>query len=184
IQCTLLEALLATLSDAQVLPPVPIGETVLEYFVATTTGRCNPTGALLKELPTLFEAREISVIVSIGSGRPVPAAVTGQEDYLQAVLNLAKSCHEVSQNMESRFCRHPGLFVRLDVDEYDISNALQPGHVISHSRSYLDRADVQTLLNDLIHSLVQRPRRLKTRDISGLQVRSVNNLFNPHRNIQ
>ncbi|KAH8822261.1 hypothetical protein DL96DRAFT_346513 [Flagelloscypha sp. PMI_526] len=111
IKCTLLEALLATLSDAQVLPPVPIGESVLEYFVAATTGRCNPTGTLLEELPTVFEAREISVIVSIGSGRPAPAVVTGQDDFLQAVLNLAQSCHEVSQSMESRFSRHPGLFV-------------------------------------------------------------------------
>ncbi|KAH8822260.1 hypothetical protein DL96DRAFT_1533830 [Flagelloscypha sp. PMI_526] len=50
------------------------------------------------------------------------------------------------------------------------------GHV--HSRSYLDRADVQALLNDLIHSLVHRPKRLKTRDISGLQVGTLDKIDN------
>ncbi|KAH8797291.1 WD40-repeat-containing domain protein [Flagelloscypha sp. PMI_526] len=169
VQCTLLEALLATLSDAQVLPPVLIGESITEYFVATTTGRCNPTEALLEEIPSMFKSNSISVIISIGSGRPGPVFLRSRGDFANAVLNLAKSCHTVSQSMESRFSAHPGLYVRLDVEGLDHAWTLQPGEVVSHSRAYLAKEQVRADLNALIHSLKYRPKRLVTRHVSGLR---------------
>ncbi|KAH8797306.1 hypothetical protein DL96DRAFT_998032 [Flagelloscypha sp. PMI_526] len=169
VECTLLEALLATLSDAQILPPVSIGESVSEYFVATTTGRCNPSEALLEEIPAIFETDEVSVIVSIGSGRLFPVSLGGQSDFTSAVLALSKSCHAVSQSMESRFAGHPGLFVRLDVEDVNDSGISQPGEVISHSRAYIAKEEVRTNLSALLHSLKHRPKRLEASRLSGLQ---------------
>ncbi|KAH8797289.1 hypothetical protein DL96DRAFT_997533 [Flagelloscypha sp. PMI_526] len=169
VQCTILEALLATLSDAQILPPVSIGEGINEFFVATTTGRCNPMEALLEEIPFIFQARFISVIASVGSGRLNPVSISGQGDFTNAVLDLAKSCHAVSQSMESRFSGHPGLFMRLDVDAFDHSRILHPGEVISHSRSYLVREEIRRHTEALIQSLKYRPNRLDAGLISTVQ---------------
>ncbi|KAH8824615.1 WD40-repeat-containing domain protein [Flagelloscypha sp. PMI_526] len=149
-KCTLLEALLATLSDAQMLPPVAIGNNgISEFFVATTTGRCNPTEALLEEIPSIFQSQATSVIVSIGSGRMKPVSLNGQGDFANAVLDLAKSCHAVSQNLQSRFSGHPGLF------SYP-------------TRAYLAQEDIRAHLDELIHSLRFRPKRLDAGQISVL----------------
>ncbi|KAH8822265.1 hypothetical protein DL96DRAFT_1748461 [Flagelloscypha sp. PMI_526] len=169
VQCTILDALLATLSDAQILPPVSIGEGINEFFVATTTGRCNPMEALLEEIPFIFRARFISVMASVGSGRLNPVSISGQGDFTNAVLDLAKSCHAVSQSMESRFSGHPGLFMRLDVDAFDHSRILHPGEVISHSRSYLVREEIRRHTDALIQSLKYRPNRLDAGLISTVQ---------------
>ncbi|KAH8826442.1 WD40-repeat-containing domain protein [Flagelloscypha sp. PMI_526] len=169
VQSTLLEALLATLSDGQTLPPVPIGEDIPELFVSTAAGFCNPTESLLGETPSIFKSRDISVIVSIGSGRPDPAAISGQGDFAHAVLSLAMSCHTVAENMQSRFSRHLGLFVRLDVNGFDLSRTFQPGDVISHSRVYMDKEEIRERVDALIHSLTERPKRLAATQISGLK---------------
>ncbi|KAH8797309.1 WD40-repeat-containing domain protein [Flagelloscypha sp. PMI_526] len=169
MQCTLLDSLVATLSDAQTLPPAVIGEDAPEFFVATTTGNCNPTEALLEETSSIFQARSISVIVSIGSGRPNPVSLSGQGDYTNAVVGLAKSCHAVSQRMESRFSGHPGLFVRLEVDSCDNSGIPHPGEVVSNTRVYLIEEDIRTLLDGLIYSLRYRPKRLEASRVSGIQ---------------
>ncbi|KAH8797315.1 hypothetical protein DL96DRAFT_998309 [Flagelloscypha sp. PMI_526] len=169
IQCTLLDALLATLSDAHILPPIALGETIVEMFVATTTGRCNPTEALLEETPSIFDGRTISSILNIGSGRPSPVSLSGQGNFANAVLDLAKSCHAVSQSMEARFSGHPGLFLRLDVDGFQCSGNFQPGEVISHSRAYLAMEEVRRHLDGLIHSLKCRPKRLNANQLSGIQ---------------
>ncbi|KAH8797277.1 WD40-repeat-containing domain protein [Flagelloscypha sp. PMI_526] len=169
IQCTLLEALLATLSDAQILPPVALGDKIIETFVATTIGRCNPTETLLEEIPAIFNGREISSIVNVGSGRPSPVSLSGQGNFANAVLDLAKSCHAVSQSMVSRFSGNPGLFIRLDVDGCHHSGGLTPGAVISHSRVYLLTEEIQMHLNALVHSLKCRPKRLKVNQVSRLQ---------------
>ncbi|KAH8818589.1 WD40-repeat-containing domain protein [Flagelloscypha sp. PMI_526] len=169
VQSTLLEALLATLSDGQILPPVAIGEDIPELFVSTAAGFCNPTESLLAEIPSIFKARDISVIVSIGSGRPDPAALIGGEDFANAVQSLAASCHIVAENMQSRFSHHPGLFVRLDTDGFDISKILQPGEIISHCRAYMNKEEIREIVDALSHSLTERPKRLKTTQISGLK---------------
>ncbi|KAH8826001.1 hypothetical protein DL96DRAFT_1817400 [Flagelloscypha sp. PMI_526] len=168
VQCTILEALLATLSDAQMLPPVPIGEGISESFIATTIGHCNPTTNLLEEIPSIFKSRAISVIVNIGSGLPNPVALTGQETFVNVILDLSKSCHTVFQNMASRFSRYPGLFVRLDVDGFDISETIHPGEAISHSRVYMNK-EIHERVDGLIHSLMDRPKRLSVHEISGLK---------------
>ncbi|KAH8822124.1 hypothetical protein DL96DRAFT_343352 [Flagelloscypha sp. PMI_526] len=173
IQCTLLEALIATLSDARVFPPVLIGNTLPEPFVATTTGHCNPTEALILEAPSLFKARGISVIVSVGSGCPGPASLTGPEDFDRVVLDQAKSCHAVAESIAFQFSRYPGLFVRLDVDGFDLSATLQPGEIISHARTYLDKQSIRDRLDSLSSSLKDRLKRLEVDQLLGREVGAI-----------
>ncbi|KAH8797276.1 WD40-repeat-containing domain protein [Flagelloscypha sp. PMI_526] len=173
IQCTLLEALLATLSDARVFPPVLIGNTLPEPFFATTTGHCNPTEALILELPSLFKARGISVIVSVGSGCPGPAPLAGPEDFDRDVLDQAKSCHAVSESIAFQFSRYPGLFVRLDVDGFDLSATLQPEEMISHTRTYLNKQAIRDRLDSLSSSLKDRLKRLEVDQLLSREAEAI-----------
>ncbi|KAH8822184.1 hypothetical protein DL96DRAFT_1748244 [Flagelloscypha sp. PMI_526] len=170
VECTLLEALLATLAYDEILPAVPVGEGMSEFLAATTTEYCNPTEALLAEIPSIFKSRFISVIVSIGSGRPNPVVLDGQRELAKGVLPLAESSHVVAQGAESQFSEHSGLFVRLDVDGFDLLGLFQPGNVISHARAYLVREEIHGLLDRLVHSLMGYPKRLEVRHVSGLKV--------------
>ncbi|KAH8822239.1 WD40-repeat-containing domain protein [Flagelloscypha sp. PMI_526] len=184
VQCTLLEALFATLSDGQMFPPVPIGQGISELFVATTTGHCNPSEALLEEIPSIFTARSVSVILSIGSGHPSPVGLTGQEAFASAVMNLAKSCHTVSESIGSRFRRYSDLYVRFNVDGMDPLQPVRPGEVISHSRVYLNREDIMARLDSLAHSLKSCPNRLKVDQIFGLIPGVVEKINNAVESVQ
>ncbi|KAH8822173.1 WD40-repeat-containing domain protein [Flagelloscypha sp. PMI_526] len=81
-------------------------------------------------------------------------------------MDLAKSCHAVSQTMESRFSHHPGFFLRLDVDGFDFLDLLQSGKAISHSRAYIARKETQELLAELVRSLITHSKRFDVLQIS------------------
>ncbi|KAH8797321.1 hypothetical protein DL96DRAFT_998454 [Flagelloscypha sp. PMI_526] len=164
IKCTLLEALHATLADLHVLPAIPIG-VGSESFIAATAKHCNPLEALLEETSSIFKSRIISVIVSVGSGRPNSVSLDGQEN---TALDVAGSSHTVSQSMEFQSTNQPYFFVRFDVDGFDISDTLQPGDLISHSRAYLAQKEIHTQMDKLVDSLKSRPKRLEARPMSGL----------------
>ncbi|KAH8822182.1 WD40-repeat-containing domain protein [Flagelloscypha sp. PMI_526] len=164
IKCTLLEALHATLADLQVLPAIPIG-VGSESFIAATAKHCNPLEAILEETSSIFKSRIISVIVSVGSGRPNSVSLDGHEN---TGLDVADSSHTVSQSIESQFSGQANFVVRFDVDGFDISDAVQPGDLISHSRAYLARKEIHAQMDELVDSLKSRPKRLEARPMSGL----------------
>ncbi|KAH8797324.1 hypothetical protein DL96DRAFT_1825321 [Flagelloscypha sp. PMI_526] len=178
VQCTLLEALLATLAYQEILPPVPLGEGISELFAATSMEHCNPTAALLEEVPSIFRSKSVSVIVSIGSGNPSPVVLEGQEGLNNTFLNPAKSCRVVSQNIGSQFPQHPGVITRLDVDGFDLSELLQAGKAISYSRAYLLRKETQASMDQLVYSLIKKPKRLEVKHILNLKVETTEKLSN------
>ncbi|KAH8797327.1 hypothetical protein DL96DRAFT_998614 [Flagelloscypha sp. PMI_526] len=169
VECTVLEALLATLAHEDILPPVPIGQGISELFAAPTVEHCNPTDALLEEIPTIFTSSFISVIVNIGSGRPNPIEPGKPSDFAKAFVNHAKSSQTVSQIIESRFTDHPGSFVRLEVDGFDLLDLLHPGKAISYSRAYLVRKETKKLVDTIVHSLIMYPNRLGVGRLAGFE---------------
>ncbi|KAH8822175.1 hypothetical protein DL96DRAFT_344817 [Flagelloscypha sp. PMI_526] len=167
VQCTLLDALLATLAYQEILPPIPLGEEISELFAATTMEHCNPTEALLAEIPSIYKSNFISVVASIGSGCPNRVVPDGHQEFGSAVLDLSKASRTVSKSVKSRFSDRPDSFVRLDVDNFDLLELLQPGKAISYSRAYLVKEETQELMDTLVHSLTTHPKRLDVRHITG-----------------
>ncbi|KAH8822180.1 hypothetical protein DL96DRAFT_1748242 [Flagelloscypha sp. PMI_526] len=167
IKCTLLEALFATLADLQVLPPIPLG-VGNESFIAATAKHCNPVDVLLEETSSIFKSNAISVIASIGLGRPNAASLDGQEELVNTVLDVTNSCHTTSQHTESRFTNYSDLFVRLDVDGFDLLDTLQPGDMISHARAYLSKDEIRVQMNKIVHSLTSRPKVLEAHRMPSL----------------
>ncbi|KAH8797323.1 hypothetical protein DL96DRAFT_1788124 [Flagelloscypha sp. PMI_526] len=169
IKCTLLEALFATLADLQVLPPILLG-VGNESFIAATAKHYNPVDVLLEETSSIFQSNDISVIASIGSGRPNAASLDGQEELGNTVPDVTNSCQTLSQHTESRFTNYSDLFVRLDVDGFDLSETLQPGDLISHARAYLSQDEIRVQMNRIVRSLTSRPKILEARYIPSLKV--------------
>ncbi|KAH8797328.1 WD40-repeat-containing domain protein [Flagelloscypha sp. PMI_526] len=178
IQCTLLEALLATLSDGQMLPPISIGVGISERLLATTNRYCNPVEALFEEIPVIFNSRFISAIVSVGSGHPTTVPLHGGEDFAIDVIDLSRSCHELSESAAAQFLDNPNIFTRFDVNGFDLSRTIQPGDLISHTRSYLAQDDIRRLLDSLIRSLIQRPSHVEACIITTFKSRIANSLDN------
>ncbi|KAH8798569.1 quinon protein alcohol dehydrogenase-like superfamily [Flagelloscypha sp. PMI_526] len=168
INCSPLQALLATLADVESFLPVEI-ET--EKFISTNLGYFNPSEELIKEAASIFSSdNSISAIVSIGPGRPAPITVNGLGGFPQALLERAKDCQAASDRITARFSRHPDLYMRFEVETLDL-NKQDFGTsttITSHSRAYLNRDEIHDRLRALNHSLTNRPRRLKILHVAGL----------------
>ncbi|KAH8822174.1 hypothetical protein DL96DRAFT_344811 [Flagelloscypha sp. PMI_526] len=169
VQCTLLEALLATLSDGQVLPPISVGVGISERLVATTHRYCNPMETLFEEIPAIFNSRFISAIVSIGSGRPTAVPLHGEEDFAIDVLGRSRACHTLSEHAASEFSDNPSFFLRFDVKGFELSKTIEPGDLISHTRGYLAGDEIRRLLDTLIRLLTHRPSHLEARSLTNFK---------------
>ncbi|KAH8824121.1 hypothetical protein DL96DRAFT_1444813, partial [Flagelloscypha sp. PMI_526] len=114
VQCTLLEALLASLADVDSFPELTLVDNgTHQTFISTSFGYCNPGKDLLNEVASLFRSDSVASVVSIGPGRPEPIAVSvGQDGFVRAVIEHARDCQSVSEDIEKRFSRHPNLYTR------------------------------------------------------------------------
>ncbi|KAH8802305.1 hypothetical protein DL96DRAFT_1773829 [Flagelloscypha sp. PMI_526] len=168
--CTLLEALLATLTNAELLPAFTRTQgDVEEQYISASIGRCNPTGDALIEAGAIFAHHTIASIVSIGAGRPRPNAIIEPDSFIEAALNHSKDCQSISDDMKRRFSRHSNLYVRFEVNALDLVANQSASEIIAHSRAYLNTSQIQDQLGDVIYSLSHRPERLKVSLLSGLE---------------
>ncbi|KAH8795976.1 WD40-repeat-containing domain protein [Flagelloscypha sp. PMI_526] len=165
VNCTLLEALLATLSDADTFPSVEIEN---EEFISANIGHLNPSEDLLHEVTSIFCDDAITTIVSIGPGRPLPVSVR-DSGFSQAVHDHAELCQAASERMSTRFSRYQNLWFRFEVDTLQPDPKADWGAVVSHSRIYSGRAATQDLFRALSSTLIRRPVGLKVVDLFGLE---------------
>ncbi|KAH8799627.1 WD40-repeat-containing domain protein [Flagelloscypha sp. PMI_526] len=171
VECTLLEALLATLSDAESFPAVSLkqSEFIEEKFISSNLGHCNPTLDLINEVGSIFQQDAIAAIVSIGAGRPMPVIVDGPDSFTKAALQHSKDCQDLADAVGRRFSGHDNLYFRIEVDTLDLSTTwMTAGTVLSHSRAYLSQHQISNEIKELSQVLVQRPGYLKGSQLSGL----------------
>ncbi|KAH8795910.1 WD40-repeat-containing domain protein [Flagelloscypha sp. PMI_526] len=144
-ECSLLEALLATLADAESFLAVPHIQSkfVEQQYISASLGRCNPTQDTLIEAGSIFKQDSIASIVSIGAGCPKPIAVNEPEGFIEAALARSRDCQSISDDMERRFSRHNNLYVRFEVDTLDFTADQAASKIIAHSRTYLSRDEIR-----------------------------------------
>ncbi|KAH8798572.1 hypothetical protein DL96DRAFT_1781438 [Flagelloscypha sp. PMI_526] len=170
VDCSPVEALLATLAEVQSFPAVEIE---FEKFISTDLGYSNPSEQLLREAASIFPSNSsIATVVSIGPGRPPPISVNGLEEFPRSVLAHTKDCQRVSDNIKARFSRYSDFYMRFEMDMLSLD---QEGHetgatITSHSRAYLSGQEIRDRLAALSHSLTNRPSRLKVSQLSGLDL--------------
>ncbi|KAH8834119.1 hypothetical protein DL96DRAFT_1676342 [Flagelloscypha sp. PMI_526] len=170
VDCLLWEAGRATTAMLDLFSPIVIGEApVGETMVGGGLRWNNPTDELTKEAAQVFKDRCIASIINIGSGHPGHISLSG--GLADLFPRIALDCERVADDMERRFGRAPEAFCRLNVEQglqhlaVDLSNLHA---LVSHTRSYLQGAQMTRNIDALLHDLIYRPERIPVDGISGV----------------
>jgi hypothetical protein len=143
-----------------------------ENFVDAGLGCNNPVKQLLQEATQEFGEREVSCIVSIGTGKP---KVTGFKksgfglqrvlptDLIKALASMATDAEAEATDMKERYRNCPGLYYRLNVDRGLESISLEEweklGEVKTHTLAYLQDQDVSQKVDEIAKALIGMPTR-------------------------
>ncbi|KAH8813781.1 hypothetical protein DL96DRAFT_1821026 [Flagelloscypha sp. PMI_526] len=168
--CTLLEAARASTATPGLFSPISIGpEHIGEIFVSAELGWNNPTDELTEEASRVFKGQHITCIINIGSGHPGHLCLSNGLNNLFSRITL--DCERAVERMEHRFGELPGMYRRLSVGQgmqnLDI-NLTNLHEVVSHAQSYLQGSHITRNIDDLVHDLALRPKRILVDTISGI----------------
>ncbi|CAG8732686.1 3642_t:CDS:2, partial [Acaulospora colombiana] len=164
MESSVVDALCASMALATIFAPVMVGpEYAAEEFSGGGLGFNNPTRELLKEAQLVYgRERQLSVILSLGAGRPKELSLEGpgtdSGTLEELVRKLTISCETVERDVSYQLY-DVGAYIRLNVDQgldsigfYQWS---QLGKVTSHTKHYLQRTSVVKLVDASIIALAE-----------------------------
>jgi hypothetical protein len=168
--CTIWEAGRATSAAPTFFKRICIGDPNLqEEFVDAAMGCNNPVRYLIEEARREFGlAREVSCIVSIGTGKPKVAGFEAPGlfqralplDLIKVLASMATDSETEASVMEGRYQNCPGLYHRLNVETGLEGVALEEwkklGDVKTHTMAYLRRDDINTDIDVIVEALIGR----------------------------
>jgi hypothetical protein len=121
INCTLMEALCASLTIPPLFDPVPIGPRLRQRrFIGGSLGFYNPTRELLKEAKVAFgDEQRVALILSLGSGVPPVMSLDSSSSLSCNLESLVKyigtDCERVAREMGMQLIT-ADAYVRLNVN--------------------------------------------------------------------
>ena len=166
--CAIWEAARATTAAPTFFERIFIGEPgqTKEEFVDPGLGCNNPVTEVMDEARHVFgDHREIGCIVSIGTGHPGPIGLDKPRGFqkmlptqlINVLKEIATDCESIAAMVERRFRNHPNVYFRLNVAHGAGSIALDEwekmGHVISHTRAYMQEISVSRSLDSIVEYL-------------------------------
>ncbi|KAG8713279.1 hypothetical protein FRC11_012735 [Ceratobasidium sp. 423] len=182
--CRIWEALRASTAHPRLFKSMEILNRdfgIAQYYIGGGIGYSNPTAHLLKEAAIAFPDRFVASITSIGTGHtdtirfPVPGPSTHERITPKTILELthtiAMDNQRVAQEMASYFSGTFGLYYRFDVEQG--MQVLEPtelgkqSEITSHTYAYVSSPEVDRRLNSLVKAIRERPKELKTTQITG-----------------
>jgi hypothetical protein len=120
INCTLMEALCASLAIPPLFDPVPIGPWLRKQkFIGGSLGFYNPTREILKEAKVAYgDDQRVALILSLGTGVPPVMSLdssTSLSSNIQSLVRyMATDCERVAQEMATQLIQ-VDAYVRLNV---------------------------------------------------------------------
>ncbi|KAH8813733.1 hypothetical protein DL96DRAFT_1716040 [Flagelloscypha sp. PMI_526] len=163
--CTLIDALRATMASARLFPSVACGEPILQRYIGDDAGHANPINTVLQEAATVFRNKSIAAILSIGCGKYEIISVEAADDFPEAMVKLASSAHAESERTLSRFSHHPEAYQRFNVDHLHPPTIALHATVEAACRAYLAREDTILKLDSLLLLLRSRPSTIEVNEI-------------------
>ncbi len=157
LQCTVVEAALATMASPRHYSPVRIGS---REFVGASLGYNNPTREAILEAWTMFGAETpVASVFSLGAGVSPPKSI---EQSLQNPDDVLEDCERLANELSGQY-RDIGIYFRLSViqglhsihpDEWDPATI---GKIESHTSAYLQTqtqagADPLLALEEALHT--------------------------------
>jgi hypothetical protein len=181
--CTIWEAGRATSAAPTFFKRICIGEPGLEEeFVDAGIGCNNPVQYLVQEAQREFgPKREVSCIISIGTGRPKIAGFKAPShfqrvlplDLINVLKAISTDSEAVASVMETRYRNCQNLYHRFNVErgleQVSLEEWEKLGEVKTHTVEYLRTKDVSQSIDVIVNALVGKPAQ----KFSSLQTRYV-----------
>jgi hypothetical protein len=148
-----------------IFSPVLVGpEYAAEQFSGAGIGFNNPTRELLKEAKLEYgDERQVSLILSLGSGRPKEISLEHSDfkpnSIEDLVMKLVTSGERVERDVSYQLY-DVGAYVRLNVDqgveEIQFHEWSRLGNIKSHTKAYLQSIPVTKLVDASLTALEKR----------------------------
>jgi hypothetical protein len=165
INCTLMEALCASLAIPPLFDPVPIGSKLRQQkFIGGALGFYNPTREILKEAKEAYgDDQRVALILSIGCGVSPSVSLDTLSSLSSKLDSLVKyigtDCERVAREMANQLIQ-VDAYIRLNVnhgleavkfDEWSCINSIE-----SHVKTYLQVASVTRAVDTASEKIMKR----------------------------
>ena len=161
--CKIWEAARATSAAPTFFKRIEIGRG--QPFIDGGLGRNNPSRVVLHEANTVFRARPIGCLVSIGTGQAEIISIekpgflqqvvpTNVIEALKAILSDCEATHE---EMRRLFANSPNTYFRLNVEQgmqgIELSEWEKLAHVEVHTMQYMKKEEVDEKLTLVVNAI-------------------------------
>jgi hypothetical protein len=179
IECSVVDALSASMAIPNLFSSVFVGP---EYAAIELGGGHlefnNPARELLKEAERVYgDERRLSVIVSLGSGRPKASSLEDsnvQTNRIQALLKRLAANSEATERDLGHQLYDVGAYIRLNVDEGSESIQLHEWTrlrvIVARTQSYLTSPFINKLVDHSILGLVEKQGVMSLNQLSKLPI--------------
>ncbi|CAE6447651.1 unnamed protein product [Rhizoctonia solani] len=176
--CTIWEALYATMAHPDLFKSIDITENSLKYtFVGGELGSSNPLTHVLAEVRELYPGRHVSCIISIGAGYARTIRIpdcTRHRAYLahgMAMKSMAVDSERVAEDMTRRFQDTNGVYFRFNVDQgiqdVEADDWESLSNVTAHTCAYMGKNEIDRRLNEATKAIQERRAALAVEYIDG-----------------
>ena len=157
--CKIWEAARATSAAPTFFKWIEIGRA--QPFIDGGLGRNNPSRVILDEANSLFGARHIGCLLSVGTGQVETTAIRKPGQFQQlisteivdALKAIATDCEDTHESMLRLFAKLPTTYFRLNVEQgmqsINISKWDRLRNVEAHTMQYLRKKEVEEKLATL-----------------------------------
>lgn len=158
LDCTILEALSASMASPSMFEPVSIGPPGFEQAFIGGSYTCNnPTRELMKEAMSIFgEHQRIACLLNLGSGMSRVLSLDDENqdaDEIAAVLEGIASDGEIMAEELSNQLHETGVYIRLSVnrglDTIGSRSWMELGNIELHTRVYLQSTHARQTMEKL-----------------------------------
>ena len=178
-ECKIWEAARATSAAPTFFKRIEIGRA--QPFIDGGVGRNNPSWVVLDEANTLFGARPIGCLVSIGTGQVEVVGIRRPgffqqiipTDVVDALKAIATDCEDTHEHMLRLFAQLPKTYFRLNVEQgmqgMKLSEWERLSKVEAHTTQYLRRKEVDKKLV-LLGNVITTPKAQLTIEQLGTEI--------------
>jgi predicted acylesterase/phospholipase RssA len=174
--CKIWEAAQATSAAPTFFKHIEIGRG--QPFIDGGMGRNNPSRVLLDEANTLFKARPIRCLVSIGTGqakiisikRPGFLQQVLSTDVIEALKAMSTDCEATHEDMRHLFANLSNTYFRLNVEQgmqgIGFSEWEKLANVEAHTTQYMKRKVVDEKLTLVVNAIKISSTKLTVEQLS------------------
>ncbi|PVF95715.1 hypothetical protein CPB86DRAFT_787723, partial [Serendipita vermifera] len=177
IDCSLLDALCASMAIPSICDPVHIGNRLRQQaFIGGASGFTNPTHEIIAEAKSAFRNETwLALLLSLGMGRPgifsldMPT-IDASSQFESVLSRMALDCETVAQSLADQLLE-VDAYVWLNVDQgledLKVDDWSDLGTIETHTTAYLDDTFVNKVVSAGSQKLVNRVGALTLGQLSG-----------------